>query len=94
VGESGFRIDLAVLHPEPHRGYVLGIECDGATYHSARSARARDVWREQILHDRGWRLYRIWSTRWWYDHAGEQAKLVHAIQDAVGHGHRPRRPSV
>src|SRR5262249_50165354 len=48
VGESGFRIDLAVLHPEPQRGYVLGIECDGATYHSDRSARLRDVWRENI----------------------------------------------
>src|SRR5690606_23721272 len=29
VGEAGFRIDLAVRHPEPRRGYLLGIECDG-----------------------------------------------------------------
>lgn len=75
VGDSGFRIDLAVLHPGHKRGYILGIECDGATYHSDRSARIRDVWREQILKDRGWCLHRVWSTRWWY-HKDEEIRLL------------------
>jgi hypothetical protein len=66
VGDSGFRIDLGVLAADPKHGYLLGVECDGATYHSDRSARLRDVWRENILRQRGWRLHRIWSTRWWY----------------------------
>jgi very-short-patch-repair endonuclease len=83
VGQSGFRIDLAVLHPEPARGYMLGIECDGATYHSDRSARIRDVWREEILRKRGWRLHRIWSTRWWNDRAEEIEKLKHALSEAA-----------
>jgi len=83
VGESGFRIDLAVLHPEPARGYMLGIECDGATYHSDRSARIRDVWREKILRNRGWRLHRIWSTRWWYHRAEESEKLDDALSEAA-----------
>lgn len=83
VGESGFRIDLAVLHPDPTRGYMLGIECDGATYHSDRSARIRDVWREKILRNRGWRLHRIWSTRWWYHRADETERLDNAISDAA-----------
>jgi primosomal replication protein N'' len=65
VGQAGFRIDLAVRHPDPERGYVLGVECDGATYHSSRSARARDVWRQDILTRQGWTIHRIWSTRWW-----------------------------
>lgn len=67
IGEAGFRIDLAVLHPEPTKGYLLGIECDGATYHSGRTARTRDVWREDILRGYGWDIYRVWSTRWWTD---------------------------
>jgi primosomal replication protein N'' len=83
VGESGFRIDLAVLHPDPARGYILGIECDGAPYHSERSARIRDVWREQILRSRGWRLHRIWSSRWWDQRAVEMDKLKQAILDAA-----------
>jgi hypothetical protein len=75
VGESGFRIDLAVWHRDPMRGYALGIECDGATYHSDLSARARDVWREDILRDRGWEIHRIWSTRWWSSKDQEIARL-------------------
>src|SRR5262249_45662603 len=59
-----------------------GIECDGATYHSGRDAHLRDVWRETILRSRGWKLHRIWSTRWWYHRAQEIDKLEHAIQAA------------
>jgi hypothetical protein len=82
VGESGFRIDLAVLHSIPGNGYALGIECDGATYHSDRAAHLRDVWREKILRDRGWRIHRIWSTRWWYHRAEEIQKLTQALAEA------------
>jgi very-short-patch-repair endonuclease len=83
VGESGFRIDLAVLHPNPVLGYLLGIECDGATYHSSRSARIRDVWREKILRKRGWQIHRIWSTRWWFRRADEIEKLNFALSEAA-----------
>ena len=65
VGSRGFKIDLAVRHPDPSKGYLLGIECDGATYHSSYSARIRDIWREDILIQYGWKIYRIWSTQWW-----------------------------
>jgi len=84
VGESGFSIDIVVRHPDnPQGGYVLGVECDGATYHSSLSARARDVWREGILRSRGWSIYRVWSTRWWRYEAEERAKLRRAIEAAV-----------
>jgi very-short-patch-repair endonuclease len=82
VGDGGFRIDIAIRHPKPERGYVLGIECDGATYHSDRSARIRDVWRSEILRQRGWTLYRIWSTQWWFDRLEEIRKLKTAIDKA------------
>jgi superfamily I DNA and/or RNA helicase len=42
VGFSGFRIDLGVHHPDHPNRYILGIECDGATYHSHKTARDRD----------------------------------------------------
>jgi primosomal replication protein N'' len=83
VGDSGFRIDLAVRHREPPRGYALGIECDGATYHSDRSARARDVWREDILRRQGWTIYRIWSTRWWSFRTQEISRLKDAVEAAL-----------
>jgi very-short-patch-repair endonuclease len=64
VGASGFRIDLAVRHPEYPSRYVAGIECDWATYHSSRTARDRDRLREEILRGLGWRIVRVWSTDW------------------------------
>lgn len=67
VGQSGYRIDLAVVHPDDGDRYVLGIECDGATYHSARSVRERDVMRQRFLEARGWKMERIWSRNWWRD---------------------------
>ena len=39
-GASGYRIDLAIRDPRDHNRYMLAIECDGATYHSGRTARA------------------------------------------------------
>jgi hypothetical protein len=49
VGIAGFFVDLAVRHPTKPGTYVLGIECDGASYHSGRSARDRDRLRQEIL---------------------------------------------
>jgi restriction endonuclease-like protein/AAA domain-containing protein len=82
VGDSGFLIDLAVRHPEPGRGYILGLECDGAAFHSEYSARIRDVWRQEILEARGWKIHRIWSTRWWYHRAEEIQRLGRVLEEA------------
>ena len=64
VGCSGFRIDLAIKNPQHKDRYILGIECDGATYHNQRSARDRDRLRQAVLEKLGWRIYRVWSTEW------------------------------
>ena len=34
--------DMAVVDPAAGGRYLLGIECDGATYHSSATARDRD----------------------------------------------------
>jgi len=83
VGDSGFRINLAVPHPDQKKGYLLGIECDGGVWFSDRSARIRDVWRRRILADRGWKLHRVWSTRWWGDREAEMRRLQAALTSAL-----------
>lgn len=80
VGASEYRIDLAIRDPRDPDRYLLGIECDGATYHSARTARDRDLLREYVLRDLGWRLYRIWSTDWFRD----RERAIDAAVRAVG----------
>jgi very-short-patch-repair endonuclease len=81
VGCSGYRIDLAVVDPTAPGRYLLGVECDGATYHRAATARDRDKLRQMILEDLGWKLHRIWSTDWWHDSKGQMEKLLTTIAE-------------
>lgn len=85
VGCSGFRIDMAIRHPRMKGQFAIGIECDGAMYHSSRTARERDRLRQSILEDMGWRIYRIWSTDWIKDQRSAEDRLVNAIEDSFIH---------
>ena len=79
VGCSGYRIDLAVRDVSHPGRYLLGIECDGRTYHSSATARDRDRLRQRHLETMGWRIHRIWSSDWVTDPAGEIAKVLDAV---------------
>lgn len=83
VGCSGYRIDLAVADPDRPGTYVLGVECDGATYHGSRVARERDRLRESVLVSLGWRIARVWSTDWWYDRETAERTLLAEVEAAV-----------
>ncbi|MFB3041723.1 MAG: DUF3320 domain-containing protein, partial [Candidatus Poribacteria bacterium] len=85
IGSAGYFIDLAIKDKKRPGRYLLGIECDGATYHSARSARDRDRLRQQVLEGMGWRIHRIWSTDWFRTPDRELRKTVEAIEAAKAH---------
>jgi very-short-patch-repair endonuclease len=85
IGSAGFKIDLAVRDPSAPGRYLLAIECDGATYHSALWARERDRHRQEILERLGWRFHRIWSTDWFYRRT-TQIDLLRAALDAARRG--------
>jgi very-short-patch-repair endonuclease/DNA polymerase III delta prime subunit len=82
VGSKGFYLDLAIVDPEHPGRYILGIECDGAAYHSARSARDRDRLRQQVLEAIGWKIHRVWSTDWFRNPERELKRVVEAINKA------------
>ncbi|MCP3734664.1 DUF3320 domain-containing protein [Sphingomonas sp. RP10(2022)] len=75
IGVSRFRIDLGIVHPDRPGDYLAGVECDGASYHGAATARDRDKVREGVLAGLGWRLARVWSTDWWHDAPGALDRL-------------------
>lgn len=79
VGVANYFIDLAIVDPNRVGTYLLGIECDGATYHSSKAARDRDRYRQEVLEKLGWKLYRIWSTDWFKNPDVEIEKLVKFI---------------
>jgi very-short-patch-repair endonuclease len=82
VGVAGYFIDLAVKHPK-RSGYLLGIECDGAMYHSSKSARDRDRLREEVLIGLKWNIYRIWSTDWFADPQQQFNRLLAHIEQLL-----------
>lgn len=84
VGCSGYRIDLAVVDPERPGRYLLGVECDGASYHRARTARDRDRLREEVLRGLGWTLHRVWSTDWWENPEAQVRSLNERLQVLAG----------
>jgi very-short-patch-repair endonuclease len=81
VGVQGFFIDIGVIHPDQPGQYLCGIECDGAAYHSHPIARDRDRIRQEILENRGWQIFRIWSTDWYRNRTLEIVRLQTYLAD-------------
>ena len=82
VGCSGYRIDIGVSDPVNPGCFLLGIECDGATYKSSSSARDRDRLRDQVLRQLGWRIHRIWSPAWVARRDSEIRRLKDDLEQA------------
>ena len=85
VGVAGFFIDLAVIDPGTPGRYLMGIECDGASYHSAKSARDRDRLRQEVLERLGWCIWRIWSTDWFSNPDEVLAPLIRELNSRRTH---------
>lgn len=83
VGVAGYFIDLGVRAKHGGR-FLLGVECDGARYHSSFSARDRDRLRQQVLEGLGWEIFRIWSTDWYRDGRKQRQRLLEAVKKAEG----------
>src|SRR5439155_23162258 len=83
VGCSGFRIDLAVVDSRARGRYLLGVECDGASYHSSATARDRDRLRQEVLESLGWRICRVWSTDWVRDRTAQVERVRRAFHKAL-----------
>jgi very-short-patch-repair endonuclease len=84
IGCAGYRIDLAVVDDIHPGRYALGIECDGATYHSSKTARDRDRLRQQVLEDMGWRqrILRVWSSDWVHNRDAQIDRILKALEAA------------
>ena len=93
VGVAGFFIDLAVRDPGNPGRYLMGIECDGVSYHSAKSVRDRDRLRQAVLERLGWRIRRIWSTDWYRNPRAEIEPIIREL-NALKTEPPPAQPAV
>lgn len=80
VGVGGYFIDIAVRNPNSPGEFIMGIECDGATYHSSKSSRDRDKVRQGVLEGLGWNIQRIWSTDWFKNQEAELAPIIKELK--------------
>lgn len=83
VGSAGYRVDIGVKHPHQPGTFLLGVECDGGTYSSAKTARDRDRLRAAVLGNLGWSMLRVWGLAWYRDPAGQRALLRDALEQAL-----------
>ncbi len=90
VGSASYRIDIGIRDPEDPDRYILGVECDGAAYHSSKVARDRDRLRQQVLEGLGWRLHRVWAPSWFRNRRAAEDVLRDAIERAL---HREEGPT-
>ncbi|MBD2120296.1 DUF559 domain-containing protein [Trichocoleus sp. FACHB-262] len=79
IGYSEYRIDLAVRNDQQD-GFLLGIECDGITYHRHPTVRDRDRLRQLVLEKLGWRIHRVWSREWFRDRDSQIEQLVEQLE--------------
>ena len=83
VGESDYKLDIAVLHPDDPGVYMAGVECDGSNYTMARTARDRDVLRRTVMNEMGWTLHHIWAFNWFRNNAQEKERLLAFLRNAM-----------
>lgn len=83
VGVANFFLDIGVRDPASPGEFIAAVECDGASYHSSKSARDRDRLRQEILENLGWNIIRIWSTDWFRDPNGELNRVVRELHRLI-----------
>jgi very-short-patch-repair endonuclease/archaellum biogenesis ATPase FlaH len=83
LGVANFFLDIAIRDPAHPGDFIAAVECDGAAYHSEKSARDRDRLRQEILENLGWNILRIWSTDWFRNPDGELQRVSDELKNLI-----------
>ncbi|MFK7969223.1 MAG: AAA domain-containing protein [Bacteroidia bacterium] len=74
LGDTNFKLDLAIQNAAGE--HVLGIRCEGPHYFSGSTAKAREIYRRELLAQRGWKLCHVWARNWRIDAEKELERIV------------------
>ncbi len=80
VGFSNYAIDLAIFGKK-EKSFSLGIEIDKHSYSGLLDAKERDVYRQNLLQSKGWKIFRISSRDWWADSEGIIRELRNELKN-------------
>lgn len=81
LGDTRYKLDIAVHTPGKETEFLLGIECEGSNYFSGPDANAREIYRPRALLDKGWKIYRVWARNFWKDREKELEKIIELIEN-------------
>ncbi|MCE8162956.1 MAG: DUF4011 domain-containing protein [Candidatus Moeniiplasma glomeromycotorum] len=79
VKSIGYQIDLALWDSQIQQ-YILGIECDGEYWHGKLENIERDIYRQQLLENKGWRILCILSRDWCRNQERELERIRKEIE--------------
>lgn len=79
---DAFGLDYAIEHPQTGL-FAIGIECDAPRHPLLQYARAREVWRPQVLERSLPVLHRVSCHGWYHDGEQERVRLLNAIKMAI-----------
>ena len=82
---DAFGLDYAIEHPQTGL-FAIGIECDAPRHPLLQHARAREVWRPQVLERSLPVLHRVSCHGWYHDGEQERNRLLNAIKMALDVG--------
>lgn len=80
LGNSKFKIDLAIIDPDNNDKYKLAILIDGQNYYQAQTANDRNIIQPSVLEGLGWNIHRIWTIDWYEDKNKEIEKVLSKIE--------------
>lgn len=79
VGDTNYKIDIAIKSPKKEGNYLLGIECEGKNYFNGKTPKEREVYRPELLGSRGWKIYRVWARNYFLSPEKEVGKILEML---------------
>jgi len=83
VGVGGYRVDIAVGHPDDPERFVLAVETDGPSFYGAPQCRDRDFGRGKVLERMGWKPVRVYAPAWYRNPEAELQRVLDAYRAAI-----------
>lgn len=81
VGQSDFRVDVAVPDAQQRNTYQLGILIDSRRYYRTPTMRDREIVQPKILQSLGWHIVRVWQEDYFLHPQTVQKQLLAVLKN-------------
>lgn len=79
IGDSKYKLDIGVIHPQDLERYLLGILLDGKNSKEAALSKDRYILQPSVLEGLGWKIMRVWAL----DYLDHSKKIIGEIDQKI-----------